>query len=202
MIKPVILACFSLSSIFLAPLVAARLVKQTSGGTMWELEDEDSKMHAFESHGLSPYLNESSIKQSPVLMDIYNLEQLRGKRPKGKVGHPGNLHEAPEHHVDWVVWEVRRHEDFFFFKSSSIINGSRPNIYYGRPTIVQLQAKNCTNIILLIQNHPVRVVLSLSLFHRWKGRGSETLRHLPSCTQKILRDQDSTTPNHIRLTFS
>ena len=34
----------------------------------------------------------------PVLINnIYNRDQLPGMRPKGDVGHPANLYEAPEH---------------------------------------------------------------------------------------------------------
>ncbi|XP_012666840.1 tissue alpha-L-fucosidase [Otolemur garnettii] len=48
-------------------------------GTVWELEDEVSELHAFERHGLSSYLSAGSINQSPVLINnIYNRYKLSG----------------------------------------------------------------------------------------------------------------------------
>lgn len=70
---------------------------------VWKLEDEISELHALERHGLSPHLSARSIDQSPVLINnIYNRDQFSGMRSKGDIGHPANLHEAPEHHVGGV----------------------------------------------------------------------------------------------------
>lgn len=70
------------------------------------------------SSKLTATLNErlwaaSSYTYSVLIDYIYNRDQLASMRPKGDVGHPANLHEAPEH-----LKQIRKRGlvfSFFFF---------------------------------------------------------------------------------------
>lgn len=67
---------------------------------VWKFEDEVNELYGFERYSGSSSLRARSISQNPILSsNIYNPDQLPCMRPRGDVGQPANLHEAPENHV-------------------------------------------------------------------------------------------------------